>query len=526
MTIAKLPVMIVCVATAAPCVRVTGAPIDAFHWSGKLKRGVNISAALEAPEEGKWGVVIQEEHFDVIKATGFDSVRLPVRWNTHAGDETPYTVEPAFLKRVDQVLRWGLDRGLVMVLDWHHYREFIDDDPEGHSARFFAVWEQLAAHYKDWPPTLYFEILNEPAKKLTAGLWNEYQAEALRIIRKTNPDRAVVVGPVAHSKVSELERLRLPESDRNLIVTFHMYEPYRFTHQGIRDIPTGVKWGYPHQRERLASLVAQAVAYRKASNRPVWMGEFGTSTMVAPEQRQKWAAFVRAEAEKHGIPWAYWSFCSKKFGAYDQHTKQWNEPLLEALFSPNPAEVVEKAHARDKIDGQAAERHIRSNFADLDGGIDWREPGEKKDLSDVAAASARVELTVDANTRGVITEAGAAVCGLALYIDNGILYFQCGNGASFGAPMQAVCKTEIAPGRHVVLWSADVDKGLVVLCVDGKKVSERSGSFGPKLAGPDTGGQGGVQGGIPRNAGSFTPANGTFTGTIHACTVWPQKSIF
>jgi len=320
--------------------------------------------------------------------------------------------------------------------------------------------------------------------------------------------------------------LRLPESDRNLIVTFHMYEPHRFTHQGMHGFPTNVKWGYPVQRERISGLIAVAATFGKQTNRPVWMGEFGTSTEIDIVQRQKWAAFVRGEAEKHGIPWAYWSFCSRKFGAYNQDTKQWSGPLLEALFSPNPAEVVAKAHARDRIDGQAAERHIRSNFADLDGGIDWRGRGEKRDLSSVAAASARVELSVDANTRGVIMEAGAEVCGLALYIDSGVLYFQCGNGRSFGAPMQAVCKTGIAPGKHVILWSADVDKGLVILCVDGKKAAELSGSFGPKLAGPDTGRQGGVQNGIARNAGNFTKANGTFTGTIHSCTVWPQESIF
>ena len=98
MNIPKLPMAIVCAATAASCAQAEG--VDAFHWSGKLKRGVNISCALEAPQEGKWGVVIQEEHFDVIRAAGFDSVRLPVRWNAHAGEEAPYAVDPAFLDRV------------------------------------------------------------------------------------------------------------------------------------------------------------------------------------------------------------------------------------------------------------------------------------------------------------------------------------------------------------------------------------------------------------------------------------------
>lgn len=332
----KLFVMALCIVTTVFVGRAASKPKDAFHWSGLLKKGVNISCALESPEEGQWGVIIEEDHLETIKNAGFSSIRLPVRWNTHAAEEAPYTVDPVFLKRVDQVLKWSLKRELVVVLDWHHYVEFREN-PKEHRDRFFAIWEQLAEHYKNWSPTLYFEVLNEPAEKLTSELWNTYQDKVIRIIRKTNPDRAIVVSPIKHSSVEELKNLKLPQNDRNLIVTFHIYVPYRFTHQGVQRPgkaanPVGITWGSKEEKERIGDLAAMAVEFGRNTNRPVWLGEFGTYYQTDTAERVKWAAHVRSEVEKHGLSWAYWSFCSAKFGLYDQKTRRWNQELLKGLF--------------------------------------------------------------------------------------------------------------------------------------------------------------------------------------------------
>src|SRR5512142_2465840 len=80
----------------------TAAPItDPFKMNQLLGRGVNLGNALEAPTEGDWGVVLQDEYFDLVKQAGFASIRLPVRWSAHAQTEKPYTIDPVFMKRVD-----------------------------------------------------------------------------------------------------------------------------------------------------------------------------------------------------------------------------------------------------------------------------------------------------------------------------------------------------------------------------------------------------------------------------------------
>src|SRR5512134_2270109 len=37
-----------------------------------MQRGINLGNMLEAPNEGEWGLFVQEEYFDLIKEAGFD----------------------------------------------------------------------------------------------------------------------------------------------------------------------------------------------------------------------------------------------------------------------------------------------------------------------------------------------------------------------------------------------------------------------------------------------------------------------
>jgi aryl-phospho-beta-D-glucosidase BglC (GH1 family) len=56
---------------------------------------------LEAPVEGAWGLTVTDDFIDKASAAGFTSVRLPVRWSNHASARAPFTIDPAFIGRVD-----------------------------------------------------------------------------------------------------------------------------------------------------------------------------------------------------------------------------------------------------------------------------------------------------------------------------------------------------------------------------------------------------------------------------------------
>lgn len=330
--------------TSSPAPTFTPSPVppatpesnDPFEQNRLLGRGVNLGNALEAPQEGAWGVVLEEEYFDLIAEAGFDSVRIPIRWSAHADDIAPYTIDPAFFERTDWAVEQALSRGLLVVINIHHYEEIMRD-PEEHTERLLALWSQISERYQDYPNDLLFEILNEPSGSMRAAEWNPILVDALAVIRETNPERNVVIGAPSWNKINTLSQLELPEDDRHIIATFHYYDPFHFTHQGAEwvadsDAWLGMTWeGDVMQQRAIETAFNRAVRWGQENYRPLYLGEFGAYSKADMQSRALWTAYVARQAEERGISWAYWEFCSG-FGVYDKGRGRWNDDLLEALI--------------------------------------------------------------------------------------------------------------------------------------------------------------------------------------------------
>jgi len=315
--------------------------VDPFERNKILGRGINIGNALEAPNEGDWGVVTKDEFFDIIKEAGFSHVRIPIRWSTHAYAFPPYKIMDRFFKRVDEVINGALKRGLAVVINIHHYEELMND-PEEHKERFLALWKQIADRYKDYPETLFFEILNEPHGNLTPEKWNELLEEALKVIRSIDKNHTIIIGTAEWGGISALEKLSVPEWEKNSIVTIHYYNPFEFTHQGAEWVEgsekwLGRKWGSPDDQKHLIEEFNFIEEWSKKNKRPIYIGEFGAYRKADLESRIKWTSFVVREMEKRRWSWAYWEFCSG-FGVYDTLRKTWNKDLLEALIGGDSIE--------------------------------------------------------------------------------------------------------------------------------------------------------------------------------------------
>ena len=316
-----------------------GAAPDPYEINKLLGRGVNMGNALDAPTEGEWGLVLEEEHFEAAKQAGFDSIRLPVRWSAHASMEAPYTIDPEFFERVDWAIEQGLKRDMPVLLDLHHYRETYAD-PHPHKERYLGLWKQIAPHYKDYPDTLLFEPMNEPDEALTPEIWNDWLVDALAIIRVSNPDRTVVIGPGEDNTVAFLKDLKLPEDDRNIIVTIHFYHPLSFTHQGAEWFTwvdasewLGNQWRAEGEQARLVDEEFDiALAWGKEHDRPLHLGEFGSIKLADMDSRAAWTAYVAEAAVSRGMSFHYWEFCADWFMVYDRQSKTYNEPLMKALL--------------------------------------------------------------------------------------------------------------------------------------------------------------------------------------------------
>jgi len=94
--------------------------VDPFEMVRKMGMGTNLGNTLEAPYEGSWSKSAMEYYFDDFKAAGYKNVRIPVRWDNHTMRTYPYTIDKAFLDRVEQVVDWSLSRGFVTIINSHH----------------------------------------------------------------------------------------------------------------------------------------------------------------------------------------------------------------------------------------------------------------------------------------------------------------------------------------------------------------------------------------------------------------------
>ncbi len=311
-------------------------PLDPFEQNRRLGRGVNLGNALEAPREGEWGMVLQEEFFPLIREAGFDTVRVPIRWSAHALREAPYTIMPDFFQRVDWVIENALKHDLNVVINMHHYEELFRD-VSGERERFLALWDQIATRYRNLPASVVLEPLNEPHGMLTSALWQQLFEEVLSVIRKTNPQRNVILTGANWGNADSLLDMRRP-NDPHLIATFHYYLPFAFTHQGAEWVDGSNAWigttwkGSGNQKANVDWDLDRVARWAKDNNIPVWMGEFGSYGKYADiESRERWTRYVARAAEARDFAWAYWEF-GAGFGVYDRDRKQWNEPILRALI--------------------------------------------------------------------------------------------------------------------------------------------------------------------------------------------------
>jgi endoglucanase len=350
--------------------RVAERNTPAHQAAKRFLRGTNLGNYLEAPPGQNWGASYSADDFRHIRAEGFDHVRLPIAWHHHTGPAPEFRLSDEIMAKADFLVNEALKNGLNVIVNVHHFDEFTSK-PAVRAEKFYAIWRQVAAHYAETPAAVVFELLNEPKDAATTEALNPIYAEAIRQIRRTNPQRTILVGPGRWNQVSELPQLHLPDDDLNLIVTVHCYDPFPFTHQGAswtgpdtRRL-TGICYPGPPDEplvpdpalklgsqtlgwlERYNTLptetnpcsprafrgaIERAQQWSDYYGRPVHMGEFGCYIRADAGSRARFYQDFRAALDEAGIGWAMWDW-KAGFKYWDDKTDQPAPGMRVALFS-------------------------------------------------------------------------------------------------------------------------------------------------------------------------------------------------
>lgn len=330
----RSPLRVYAVVVFLLCLASTAWAVDPFVQNQKLGRGVNI-IGYDPIWKSRDQARFKTGYFQMLKDAGFRNVRINLHPFRGMNQDKDNALPGAWWETLDWAVKNAQQSGLMVILDLHEFGA-MGTDPEPNKAKFLAFWRQVSERLRAAPDNVVFEILNEPSRKLTADIWNQYLAEALTLIRKTNPTRTVIIGPAGYNAIGQLADLKLPEDDRNIIVTVHYYSPMDFTHQGAswaqRADKLGVEWkGTEAEKAAVEQDFAKAQTWAKAHNRPIFLGEFGAYDKAPMESRVRYLSFVVATAQKLGWSWAYWQFDSD-FILYDVKNDKWIEPVRDALL--------------------------------------------------------------------------------------------------------------------------------------------------------------------------------------------------
>src|SRR5689334_4917161 len=103
----------------------TSAQSSATQIVADLGAGWNLGNQLEAnangyPSETAWGQpTVTQALIDKVKEAGFKTIRIPVSYLKDIGPGPDYTINSAWMNRVQQVVDYAYKRGMYVVINMH-----------------------------------------------------------------------------------------------------------------------------------------------------------------------------------------------------------------------------------------------------------------------------------------------------------------------------------------------------------------------------------------------------------------------
>jgi aryl-phospho-beta-D-glucosidase BglC (GH1 family) len=228
-----LIVAIVCL-LMLPVVTFAQLPTPTYGW--------NLGNTLEPPcGEGCWGPAATQALINAVADAGFNTVRIPCAWDSHA-NQTTYVIDPTYMARVKQVVDWCYARNLYVIINCHWdggwlENNFTDTVNPTINAKQNSYWTQIANNFVNYDDHLLFAGCNEPnadtaAEMSTLLAYEQTFVNAVRATGGNNSTRWLVVqGPCTDIDLTDQLMNTLPTDPTpgRLMVEIHYYSPWNYT---------------------------------------------------------------------------------------------------------------------------------------------------------------------------------------------------------------------------------------------------------------------------------------------------------
>ena len=239
-------------------------------------------------------VYITAEDIHYLKSVGMNSIRIPFNYRmftneNYMGDND---ANRGFVY-LDRVINWCKKENLYVLLDMHcapggQTGDNIDDgagypflfESKENSKQCADIWKTIAAHYKNEPIIIGYDLLNEPIahyfdKSILNPLLEPLYKQITKAIREVDKNHILFLGGAQWD--SNFEPFGLP-FDSKLVYTFHKY------------------WTAPTRE-----VVMDYIDFSNKYKVPIYCGETG-------ENEDAWVDSFRTMLDSNNIGWHFWPY--------------------------------------------------------------------------------------------------------------------------------------------------------------------------------------------------------------------------
>jgi len=337
----------------------TGMGSTATALVANITIGYNIYNTLEAPgDETTWGQSpVTQQLIDLIKAAGFNAIRIPVQYNdSHVINQATAQIDPAWLARVKQVVQYCFNDQMYVFVNDHVNDGWLDCTATGAkqdsiNAKQKAFWEQIATTLRDFDEHLMFASANEPnaTDAPTTVTLMRYHQTFINAVRSTggkNTYRSLIIQAPSTSidlaneylnpaVVYKVAQLPVDPTPNKMVLEFHYYTPPNFCILSA-DASWGKEWYFwgaqfhttnplyldrnsTSNEESYADSIFKTVKVNFGSKGiPLIMGEYGTSyhaenltgdpadSLLSVNSQMHFYSYITQQAKANGVAPFIW----------------------------------------------------------------------------------------------------------------------------------------------------------------------------------------------------------------------------
>ena len=311
--------------------------------------------------EKAWGSpIITEAMIKGYADAGFSSLRIPVAWSNMM--QSGNTIHPDLLKRVEEIVNWTVDSGMIALVNLHWDNGWWEDfalpaEKADCMEKYTAIWTQVSERFEKYGDFVLFESMNEVGfgsiwnqwggtqaqKKQAFDLVNEINQKFVDIVRESggnNEGRHLLINVYNTELTFAYDPLfKMPDDPAGrCAASVHYYTPAVFAILE-KDEDWGqarTTWGDAADLKELNDNMDKLKTNCVDKGIPVIIGEFAAcGNNKSQEMKRLYAVKVAEAVYSRGMCPMLWDTAGDQ---YNRSTRTWRDPQLITEY----AEIPEK----------------------------------------------------------------------------------------------------------------------------------------------------------------------------------------